>query len=34
HVKSYIFKSTRLESGVHLPPYKGKFKYIKAFFKN
>ncbi|HHV6138748.1 TPA: hypothetical protein ACULZW_002858, partial [Staphylococcus aureus] len=20
--------------GVHLPPYKGKFKYIKAFFKN
>ncbi|HHX2853632.1 TPA: hypothetical protein ACU8GA_002875, partial [Staphylococcus aureus] len=30
----YIFKSTRLESGVHLPPYKGKFKYIKAFFKN
>ncbi|HDA6913431.1 TPA: aldehyde dehydrogenase [Staphylococcus aureus] len=34
HKKSYIFKSTRLESGVHLPPYKGKFKYIKAFFKN
>ncbi|HHW6138212.1 TPA: aldehyde dehydrogenase, partial [Staphylococcus aureus] len=33
HEKSYIFKSTRLESGVHLPPYKGKFKYIKAFFK-
>ncbi|HDK3080232.1 TPA: aldehyde dehydrogenase, partial [Staphylococcus aureus] len=30
HEKSYIFKSTRLESGVHLPPYKGKFKYIKA----
>ncbi|MEI2147273.1 aldehyde dehydrogenase [Staphylococcus aureus] len=26
HEKSYIFKSTRLESGVHLPPYKGKFK--------
>lgn len=25
HEKSYIFKSTRLESGVHLPPYKGKF---------
>ncbi|HDE6279179.1 TPA: aldehyde dehydrogenase, partial [Staphylococcus aureus] len=22
HEKSYIFKSTRLESGVHLPPYK------------
>ncbi|HDC5545113.1 TPA: aldehyde dehydrogenase [Staphylococcus aureus] len=34
HEKSYIFKSTRLESGVHLPPYKSKFKYIKAFFKN
>ena len=34
HEKSYIFKSTRLESGVHLPLYKGKFKYIKAFFKN
>lgn len=34
HEKSYIFKSTRLESGVPLPPYKGKFKYIKAFFKN
>lgn len=34
HEKSYIFKSTRLESGVHLLPYKGKFKYIKAFFKN
>ncbi|HGZ8844018.1 TPA: aldehyde dehydrogenase [Staphylococcus aureus] len=34
HEKSYIFKSTRLASGVHLPPYKGKFKYIKAFFKN
>lgn len=34
HEKSYIFKSTLLESGVHLPPYKGKFKYIKAFFKN
>ncbi|HDN3433082.1 TPA: aldehyde dehydrogenase [Staphylococcus aureus] len=34
HEKSYIFKSTRLESGVHLPPYKGKFKYIKTFFKN
>lgn len=33
HEKSYIFKSTRLESGVHLPPYKGKFKYIKASLK-
>lgn len=34
HMKSYTFKSTRLESSVYLPPYKGKFKYIKAFFKN
>ncbi|EHJ07251.1 aldehyde dehydrogenase [Staphylococcus simiae] len=34
HEKSYIFKSTRLESGIQYPPFKGKFKYIKAFFKN
>lgn len=34
HEKSYIFKSTRLESGIHYPPFKGKFKYIKAFFKH
>lgn len=34
HMKSYTFKSTRLESSVYFPPYKGKFKYIKAFFKN
>lgn len=33
HMKSYTFKSTRLESSVYFPPYKGKFKYIKAFFK-
>lgn len=32
HDKSYIFKSTRLESSLLFPPYKGKFKYIKAFF--
>ena len=34
HMKSYTFKSTRLESSLYFPPYKGKFKYIKAFFKN
>ena len=32
--KSYIFKSTRLDSSMIYPPYKGKLKYIKAFFKN
>ncbi|OEK98764.1 aldehyde dehydrogenase [Staphylococcus succinus] len=32
HDKSYIFKSTRLESSLFFPPYKGKFKYIKTFF--
>ena len=34
HMKSYTFKSTRLESRLFFPPYKGKFKYIKTFFKN
>ncbi|MEJ7495367.1 aldehyde dehydrogenase [Staphylococcus pasteuri] len=34
HDKSYTFKSTRLESSPYFPPYKGKLKYIKAFFKN
>lgn len=34
HMKSYTFKSTRLESSLFSPPYKGKFKYIKTFFKN
>lgn len=34
HDKSYIFKSTRLESSLLFPPYKGKFKYIKTFFNN
>lgn len=34
HMKSYIFKSTRLDSSIIYPPYKGKFKYIRAFFKN
>lgn len=32
HDKSYVFKSTRLESSLIFPPYKGKFKYIKTFF--
>ena len=34
HMKSYTFKSTRLESSLFFPPYKAKFKYIKTFFKN
>lgn len=34
HMKSYTFKSTRLESSLFFSPYKGKFKYIKTFFKN
>ncbi|MCO6333777.1 aldehyde dehydrogenase [Staphylococcus epidermidis] len=34
HMKSYTFKSTRLESSLYFPPYRGKFKYIKTFFKN
>lgn len=34
HDKSYIFKTTRLDTSVIYPPYKGKFKYIKTFFKN
>lgn len=32
--KSYIFKFIWLELGVYLLLYKGKFKYIKVFFKN
>ena len=31
HMKSYTFKSTRLESSIYF--LIGKFKYIKAFFK-
>ncbi|WP_285813494.1 aldehyde dehydrogenase [Staphylococcus sp. Marseille-Q6910] len=34
HDKSYIFKTTRLESSLLFPPYKGKFKYIKKFYNN
>ena len=33
HMKSYTFKSTRLESSLFFFSYKGKFKYIKTFFK-
>lgn len=33
HEKSYIFKTTRLDSGLLFPPYKGKFSYIKRFLK-
>lgn len=33
HTKSYITKSTKLESGLLFPPYKGKFKYVKQLFK-
>lgn len=33
HEKSYIKKSTKLESGLLFPPYKGKFKYVKQLFK-
>lgn len=33
HEKSYIYKTTRLESGIIFPPYKGKFSYIKNLFK-
>lgn len=34
HKKSYVFKSTRLDSSIIYPPYKGKLKYIRTFFKN
>ena len=27
------FRSTRLDSSVMYPPYKGKFKYIRTFLK-
>ncbi|AYU55635.1 aldehyde dehydrogenase [Staphylococcus debuckii] len=33
HEKSYIYKTTRLESGLIFPPYKGKFSYVKNLFK-
>lgn len=33
HQKGYMTKSTKLESGIMFPPYKGKFRYVKQFFK-
>ncbi|WP_414052229.1 aldehyde dehydrogenase [Macrococcus animalis] len=33
HQKGYMTKSTKLESGIMFPPYKGKFRYIKQVFK-
>lgn len=33
HQKSYMTKSTKLESGMMFPPYKGKFRYIKQLYK-
>ncbi|MGO2547238.1 aldehyde dehydrogenase [Mammaliicoccus vitulinus] len=31
--KSIMFKTTKLETGVLFPPYKGKGKYVRAMFK-
>lgn len=33
HEKSYVYKTTRLESGLIFPPFKGKFSYVKNLFK-
>ncbi|MGK0577276.1 aldehyde dehydrogenase [Macrococcus capreoli] len=33
HQKGYMTKSTKLESGIMFPPYKGKFRYVKQIFK-
>lgn len=33
HEKPYIFKTTKLESGLLFPPYKGKLDTIKNLFK-
>lgn len=33
HEKPYIFKTTKLETALLFPPYKGKLKYIKQIFK-
>lgn len=33
HEKSIMTKSTKLESGMMFPPYKGKFRYVKQIFK-
>ncbi|MGV3277415.1 aldehyde dehydrogenase [Staphylococcus hyicus] len=32
HEKPYIFKTTKLETGILFPPYKGKFNMIKQLF--
>lgn len=33
HQKAYMTKSTKLETGLLFPPYKGKFKYIRQLYK-
>ncbi|WP_323704342.1 aldehyde dehydrogenase [Mammaliicoccus sp. Dog046] len=33
NVKGMMFKTTKLETGVLFPPYKGKGKYVRAMFK-
>ncbi|MCS4486914.1 aldehyde dehydrogenase [Staphylococcus americanisciuri] len=33
HKKSYIFKTTKLETGLLFPPYKGKLNYVKQLLK-
>ncbi|KAA1037726.1 aldehyde dehydrogenase [Macrococcus equipercicus] len=33
HQKAYMTKGTKLETGLMFPPYKGKFKYIRQFYK-
>ncbi|WP_436883721.1 aldehyde dehydrogenase [Staphylococcus pseudintermedius] len=33
HQKPYIFKTTKLETGLLFPPYKGKLGYMKKLFK-
>ncbi|REI32418.1 aldehyde dehydrogenase, partial [Staphylococcus felis] len=33
HEKPHIFKTTKLESSLLFPPYKGKLKYIKQILK-
>ncbi|UEX90774.1 aldehyde dehydrogenase [Staphylococcus ratti] len=32
HEKPYIFKTTKLETGILFPPYKGKLNAVKQFF--
>ncbi|MCE4957450.1 aldehyde dehydrogenase [Macrococcoides caseolyticum] len=33
HQKGFMTKSTKLESGIMFPPYKGKLRYVKQLFK-